>query len=270
MKELSLLEIQNIELKILLEFDKICRKQNFKYSLGGGTLLGAIRHKGFIPWDDDIDVMMPRPDYDAFLDFCKKNNTDFKVITYELEPAYYGLFAKLSDRNSKIIDDVLKTDFTIGVNIDIFPLDGLGNSYKEAIKIFQKTEISREILNAALWKKYKKSKTHGYIYEPIRFIMYILSRISNPQILLKKVDDTNKQIAFNSSKYAGCICGSYRLKEIMKQNIFTHYIDVQFENHYLKAIKNYDEYLQKHYGNYMQLPPKNQQITHHTYKAFEI
>ena len=128
MQQLSLKEIQMIELKLLLEFDSICSQNSMRYSLGGGSLLGAIRHKGFIPWDDDIDVMMPRPDYERFLDYCRREDTSFRLITYESVSGYNGLSAKIWDPSTRIVDHVLDLSFDTGVNIDVFPIDGLANS----------------------------------------------------------------------------------------------------------------------------------------------
>lgn len=270
MQALTLKEIQKIELDLLLKYDSICKKNNLRYSLGGGTLLGAIRHKGFIPWDDDIDVMMPRPDYEKFLEICKSQDTGFNLITYDTVQGYNGLFAKIWDPSTIIKDDLMEMDFEVGVNIDVFPLDGLGENEKEALKIFKKTAWNREMLNAVLWKKFFRSKTHSILVEPIRFTMYVLSRFADPKKLLRKVDEENLKHQFDGSRYAGCVCGSYREQEIMTTDTFVNYVDLEFEGHRLKGIKNFDEYLTKHYNKYMELPPKEKQETHHTYKAYRV
>ena len=271
MKQLTLKEIQEIELGLLLKFDAICKDNNWRYSLGGGSLLGAIRHKGFIPWDDDIDVMMPRPDYDSFVDYCCNHGdqTEFNIVTYETVKGYNGLFAKIWDPSTIITDDVMGMDYDIGVNIDVFPIEGLGKNEKEAIKIFRKTSWNREMLNAALWRKYFRSKTHSIIVEPIRLGMFVMSRFADTKKLLRKVDKENLKHPFEQSLYAGCVCGSYREKEIMTTETFKKYCELDFEGHKLKGIENYDEYLTKHYGNYMELPPAEKQETHHTYKAYK-
>ena len=269
MKELSLKEIQEIELELLIKFKTICERNNLRYSLGGGSLLGSIRHKGFIPWDDDIDVMMPRPDYEKFLTCSRNSDIPFKLITYDIEKGYNGLFAKIWNPETVIIDDLMELDYEIGVNIDIFPIDGLGNNKQEALKIFRKTTWNREMLNAALWKRFFRSKTHSIFIEPIRFTMFILSRFANPKELLRKIDEENFKHPFDESAFAGCVCGSYREKEIMPKVTFTNYIDNEFEGYRFKVIANYDEYLTMHYGNYMEIPPKEKQQTHHTYKAYK-
>lgn len=260
--------MQEVVFAILCDIDDFCRNNHIRYYLSGGTCLGAIRHKGFIPWDDDMDIMMPRPDYERFINYCEENKTGFSLITYQNEKDYNGLFAKIWNPSTEIIDSIIEIKHPFGVSIDVFPLEGLGQSKEEALKIFRKTSWNRELLNATGWKKYFRSKTHSIWTEPIRFVMFILSRFADPKSLISKIDKVNLSHSFESSSYAGCVCGSYREQEIMKKDTFEHYIDLPFEGHHFKVIQNYHEYLTKHYGDYMKLPPKEKQETHHTYKAY--
>ena len=243
MKELTLKEIQEIELSLLIKFKDICSYNNIRYSLGGGSLLGAIRHHGFIPWDDDVDVMIPRPDYDRFIKYCKENEVPFNLINYDNVEGYNSLFAKIYDPRTLIEDPVKPIDYEIGVCIDVFPLDGLGKTKDAAVKYFRKTTFKREILNAADWKKYFRSKTHSVIYEPIRLALFIISRFVNTKKLIERIDGINRNCDFETSEYAGCVCGSYREKEIMKTDTFKKYIYLEFEGVNLSAISDYDAYL---------------------------
>lgn len=267
--EIELKEIKQIELRILRELNDICESQGLRYSLCGGSLLGAIRHKGFIPWDDDIDVIMPRPDYLKFEDYCLNNKTGFKIATNSSNSGYHYLFAKLYDDTTILAETGnLRNDLGLGVQIDIFPVDGLGNTYKQARKEFLKTEFRREILVASNWSRFSRSRTNPWYFEPIRFFFFLLSRFSNPNKLIKSINATSLQNGFDDCEYCGCICGSYRLREIMERDCFEGYMDVEFEGLRVKCVKNYDKYLSHIYGDYMTLPPVEKRVSHHRFHAY--
>lgn len=269
-KEIDLDGLKAIQLDLLSAVHDICERQGFRYSLGGGTLLGAVRHKGFIPWDDDIDIMMPRPDYDAFIAYClSSDNIPFKIRSFENDKTYVDLSAKIYNPDTVLEDDnICAGEKQDGVFIDIFVIDGLGDSYKKAKKAFSATSFKRALLVAAQWKRFFRSKTHPWYYEPARLIMFALSRFVNKERLFKSVLKKYCKRDFDKVGFAAAVGGSYREKEILPREVFTEYVKLPFEGKEFNAIANYDAYLGSIYGDYMQLPPEEKRVSHHTFKAY--
>lgn len=269
MRQIDLAELKEIELNLLKEIHEICRKESIKYSICGGTLLGAVRHRGFIPWDDDIDIFMPRPDYNKFIKYCCMNKTPFKLVSTETEPGYGYLFAKVVDSNTEIVEiDANRGGAKMGVYVDVFPIDGLGASYKEAKQQFAKTAFKREMLVAYNWKRFFKSKTHSMIYEPLRLLMFVLSRGVKPSNLIQKIQKDFTPERFTESKYAGAVCGAYRLKEILPTEVYSIYDTISFEGYDFMCIKDKESYLTSIYGDYMKLPPVEKRAAHHSFLAY--
>ncbi len=262
-------ELKKIQIELLDAFDAICRKENLRYSLGGGTLLGAVRHQGYIPWDDDIDVMMPRPDYDKFISICLGQDVPFGLLSFETNKNYVDLSAKIYRRGTVIEDNAeyLQTA-KCGVNIDIFPIEGLANDYKSAKKVFRKTSFKRNLLIAAQWKKFSRSKTRPWYVEPFRFAFYAASKMIDKSKTFEAVQRVYKNIDFDKVGYVAAVGGTYREKEILPKELYVDYVDLFFEGKPYKAIGGYDRYLSSIYGNYMQLPPEEKRVSHHTFHAY--
>ena len=261
-------ELRNIQYNILLELDNLCKQLNIRYSLCGGSLLGAVRHKAFIPWDDDIDIIMPRPDYDALIAYCRENETSFRLISHENEREYGYLFAKATAKNTVITDENCGSDkLSYGVYVDIFPVDALGDTVEEAHRLFKKTDILRNILIAKNWKRFFRSKTRSIVYEPVRLAFFILSRFFSKKSLISRIEKQYSK-PFGSTEYCACVCGSYRSKEILPTSVYEEYTQLEFEGRSFMALKNYDAYLTAIYGDYMTLPPKEKQVSHHSFTAY--
>lgn len=270
MKEIQLEELKQIELNILIKIDKICKQHSWKYSLCGGTLLGAIRHKGFIPWDDDIDIAMPRGDYENFLKYVIEHGHEqnIEVVSTKTSKCYAYLAAKICDTNTIMKEQNFERDgLDMGVYVDIFPIDGLGTK-KDAKKNFRAKRFERELLVAKNWKRFFRSKTHAWYIEPIRFAFWIMSRFISTSKLVQRVESYYAQFPLDVSEYAAVVCGSYREKEILPAKTLNTFINIKFEGNRFMAFNEYDTYLKSIYGDYMKLPPKEKQVTHHMFTAY--
>lgn len=259
MKQLTLPEMHQLLLRMLECIHEYCIANNIRYSLGGGTLLGAIRHKGFIPWDDDVDIMMPRPDYERFLEGFQGKYEHCVLQHWKNDKDYPALFARVYDDRT-----VLKLgEFRIGAYIDVFPIDGLPPVKKHRI-YWDRYRISRlfeRIPKTSFWKMRWKLKLFTIMTFPIWYFIPAYKFREYSEKFLLKYD-------FESSEYAGCTVGSYGMAEFMVSETFKKYIDVNFEELRLNAIAAYDEYLTKHYGDYMQLPPVEKRKTHHHFTCW--
>ncbi|PSV39779.1 phosphorylcholine transferase LicD [Photobacterium sp. GB-210] len=255
MRELSLIELREKQLEILDDIHKYCIENDLKYSLAGGTLLGAIRHKGYIPWDDDIDIMMPRDDYEYLME---NFNCNEKYNCHHLKgdgknyfPRFYG---KISLNNTKIIEPNSPSFFdNIGINVDVFPIDHLSKRIlSKGIKLKLINFIKRVYLYSD-YLTYQKNK-----------LKYPLSFIKEMSLLLMSLIVSNKY----NSQYAVSIGSFYLKKDLFDKSLYENYKNISFENRSYLAIKDYDKYLSQIYGDYMIIPKETERYSHN-FKAYE-
>ena len=267
MQKLSIEQLKKNELDILIEIDRFCREHEIQYSLAGGTLLGAVRHKGFIPWDDDIDLMMTREQYEKFITLFSKETGRYRVITYQNNPQYNYMYAKVVDSQTKVVEDYNFPVDELGVFVDIFPVDSIGNTVQEAKQKLKKVKFKKFLCVASCWEHFYINSNRSLLRQIPRFCFFLMSRFIN-------VRNTNKQIekyfSFDEKmEYWGCVCGAYEEREILKKDIFTEYADLEFEGFQFMSIRDYDSYLSSLYHDYMKLPPKDKQAVHHTFVAYK-
>lgn len=265
MKTIELEELKKIELEMVKYFDKICRQNNIHYYMVGGTLLGAIRHKGFIPWDDDIDIAMPRKEFEKFCKVMKNENSYYKIDFYNVSKQYGYTSPKLLDKRTTLIDYKLGSGKEVSsVFLDIFLYDGMGNSKITAmshylfLKIFKKMVfLSRRNFNME-----SKVKTAFFALPWIICKLIGTNRINT---LYNKLCSTK---SFEKYKYVACASGRYGKREIFEQSIFSKTCNLVFEDTVLKAPIGWDKYLKALYGNYMKLPPKESQQSNHSVEVW--
>ena len=253
MRKITLEEQRQIQLDILKKVDKYCRENNLRYSLGGGTLLGAVRHKGFIPWDDDIDIMMPRPDYDKFVRGFNGYEKNLTCGAYEVDRNWSYPFAKVYHNRTVMEEPEIVNP--VGIFIDVFPLDGFpANEDKR----------KRYLKYLYFWRMTLYIKSLDYNGKLKRRIHKSILNLVPNSILQMPVQYLLRKYSFTNSLYVGAVRGIYGDKECYPHSVFDNYIDLPFEGYYFSAIRDYDGYLTKHYGKYMELPPLASRVSHHS------
>jgi len=270
MRELTLDEIHAAELNLLLHFSEFCKKHNLRYRLTAGTLLGAIRHKGFIPWDDDIDICMPRPDYERFLQIYDDEN--FLLKSSSNVANFPFAFAKLINTKifvkRKFYSEKIEAKFGLdALWIDIFPIDGAPKNDEELKKICKKITFYHKITQIYM-SKFGSGKT---IFKKIaKMILKPLAIYHNPAKCVKKVEKIVQKYRYEDCEFVAMIAGAiFGICEKMKKSEFEKEFEVEFEGHKFTTFSCYEKYLRGTYGDYWQLPPEDKRITHDM-KVFEI
>lgn len=261
---------------IIQKIMSICENNNIKWFVAYGACIGAIRHKGCIPWDDDIDVCMPRPDYEKFLKVCRSEDMgDYELATIADMPDFYEHFARVYDKNSTLyFGKHLK--HVGGIFVDIFPLDGAGNGAKDE-------KVTKNIKQVLSWQAIlhqshfyysitdrldliKKGKISLYIL----IVTTALFRKKLQKISLEKVEYYLKNYSYDNSEYVMFFERAYGLKNMIRKEWIEETIYVPFENINVPIPKMYDEYLTSIYGDYMTPPPEDKRDDRHVLAYLDL
>lgn len=268
MRELTAREVQLGELSILKRMARLCEELGLRYYLFYGTLLGAVRHQGFIPWDDDVDVAMPRPDFDKLMDYLTTHEKEIyplKLMSCETNPEYIYPIPRLCDLRYHI-DYQGTVEYGLGLFVDIYPLDGCGETEEETKALARKNGMLANLLFQAGMKKFVKSGTAGW-RTPLKFLMYCYAKLRGPRYFADKLDKSSRHYDYAASKNVNCT-----LWDVVDyghdRQALEEFIYVPFENAQLRIPKDYDTILKKCYGDYMQLPPEEDRVGHHFYTAY--
>lgn len=272
MKELTIKEVQERSLDILSYIDEVCRKNQLKYSIFYGSLIGLERHSGFIPWDDDIDIVMLRTDYDNLIEILSKDSK-FKLLSFETTDNYRYPFAKLVDTSTTIQSKQFfgYEDLDFGVFVDIFPIDGIPDSKSEQEKFQLECETYRlnmmDTLGFAYARSYSLLKSIGKLI--VRFPHHIkLKKIGNDEFWRSKYYEASKRYKIRDSKYCGYLEFININWGVFPVEWFKEYEDIEFEGRKYLAIKDRKKFLKLRYGDYMVMPPVNERVTHHPYAFY--
>ena len=243
-------------LAIAKEFDRICTKHGIPYYMLGGTMLGAIRHKGFIPWDDDMDFGVPIAYYDQLEEVLKEElPSKYRCCTHKNHPCVIHNYLKIEDRETVLDDRVrfsLPLSEQLGVNIDVFPLCRC----KLDDPIMKKVTYYKTLLGSFMNSRSTPNSLPKYIVKT--FLRFIAGRspikVNNKMDLLLHEADTGDCL--------GNLLGHWGTKEIIPFDWYGSDVRYRFEDTSFVGLKSYDQYLTKLYGNYMQLPPEEKRVPH--------
>ena len=259
--------IQDKILSILKEFISICKDNNLTYYALGGTLLGAVRHKGFIPWDDDIDIGMPREDYEKFKKIASNALSDNYKFLSEDTSNYKKAFSVIRDDSTKIIMNYSNEEQEESLWIDIFPLDGmptnpLKKKYHSYRYLYTRMMVQLSQFNSLVNQKKENRPWLEKVIIRIANVVKI-EKVVSFSWAQKKYLQTIKKYSFNEG-FAGNYTGAYKLREIVPSDYFGQPVLLQFEDLKLSCPHKFREYLTAIYGaDYMQLPPEEKRVFHH-------
>ena len=266
---MTLEEVHQVSLDILKDVHEFCVKNGIKYSLSGGTLLGAIRHNGFIPWDDDIDIQMPRPEYEKFI-HNYKSNCGYKLFSREIEGCEdVGIaYARVCEMDKTYVNTGIQPwqMKATGLWIDVFPIDGApDDSLKAKLKIEKMYWMWRLTLAARMRFKLDFGTTEGFFVKLRQYFKILVSNFIPWKIILLYINQC-KEYEYESCDYvANYSIIHYKFKEWQPKVEMASFTLHRFENEEFYIMDGYDISLSSLYGNYMELPPEDKRITHSNY-----
>jgi lipopolysaccharide cholinephosphotransferase len=267
MREISEKELREIQLGMLEYVDKVCRENDIEYTLAGGSLIGAMRHGGYIPWDDDIDIELTRTNYEKLIAQLMDKLPDYySLIYYKVHPAYLP-FAKIYDNRTEYTSKIDTLNRGTGVFLDIFPMDILPDNEQE------RADFKKEFLKKAI--QLTASNPNGLDFASASKKLYFWGKLvlwmpqhlkykGQSRVLAEKLDDFMQKYAMSDNNLVSYLYTGYK-NAIFPKEIWEEYEDVQFEHLTARKLKNHDAYLERQYGDYMQLPPENERVNHSYY-----
>lgn len=268
MRTIYIDELKAISLEILDKVHEFCQENNITYFLSYGTLIGAIRHKGYIPWDDDIDIIMPRPDYDRFLKLFNGKYDHLEVLAPELNLQFYMPYANVCDKRT-ILDEGIDSHHGIemGIKIDIFPIDGVPDDDASFIELTKKINKLRWILGKKKQNIRDTFKYRGFVSAFKQLICAIFLIPISYSSVQKKIRSLAISNNYDHCKTVDAIVFNLNGDTRVPKRILEDSVLVDFEGKKFRAMKEYDFFLRTIYGDYMQLPPEEKRIAKHDFTA---
>ena len=261
-------EIQSKLLEMLKWFHNFCVENNLRYYALGGTMLGAVRHKGFIPWDDDIDVGLPREDYDKLISLSSAVPEPYLLETPQsAAKEFVYAYSKIYNTDTTLVEKG-KRNITRGIYLDIFPLDGLGNSEDEAKSNFNRTA---KLVKKLAVRVSPIRKGRGFAKNcAVVLTRCIPQFLLNDKKLARKLDKTASEVPFDGSVFVGNLVCNYKPNNILKRENFGTPKLYQFEDIEIYGAENSDGYLTQVFGDWRKLPPIEEQVSFHLKEELDL
>lgn len=259
-------ELRNVQLDILKHVDNFCKENDIKYFLCGGSMIGAVRHHGFIPWDDDIDIMLLREDYEKFISiYSEKDKSEYKLHSLLTDKKYSSTYVKIDNSRTVLKEYVEEPTAEIGINIDVFPVDDLPNNKEAQKKIYKRYGYYRALIDL---KNVRFSKERVWYKNLVLLISHLLLKPVSMRKLADLIENNAVKYKGKTSDYCGIVVWGYGLREINYRKNWDDCILVDFEDMKAPIPVGYDNYLTCVYGDYMKLPPEEKRISHHAFEAY--
>ena len=260
-------EIQKMELGIMEYIHEVCQKIGAKYFLAYGSLIGAVRHKGFIPWDDDMDICMLRDDYKKLQDYLIAHPDErYELMSYKNNINYVYPFMKIKDNQTYLVEEDVRIDSNMGIYVDIFPVDGYEDdqAFKDKMtKIIKKRQLSCYTFKGI-------TNTKSVVNSMIRYISVMIFYFTNTNKYVSQIDELAKSRKVEDYEQVDYLIYKDMNKPVWKREWLENVETGNFEGKEFMIPNHYHEILTSDYGNYMQLPPVEQQVSHHDFKLWKI
>lgn len=271
LKKLEMDEIQKISLEVLKFVADICEKENLDYFLAYGTLIGAVRHKGFIPWDDDVDILMPRKDYQRLIKYMIKNKEElkpFQLFNADTHKDYPYMISRISNTDYPIVVDNEKS-YGLGIFVDIIPLDGVGSDLAKATKLAKRAKKLSSLYFLSTREKLCRDNTKSAFKMCIKVPAFAFAKLMGKNYFRKKLESLASINDYINSDFVTCVVWStYGEREIYKKSYFEESVVLSFDKYEFNAPKEYDKVLKRLYGDYMKLPKEEDRKGQHLYSVY--